>query len=473
LATGSIKFGGLASGIDTTAIIAALMGVERLPVKRMEQERVDVVKRQSLIRDLNTMLLELRESARGIDNRSDSLVANASKEELLATSAKSSDATILDASSSGSAAPGTYSVRVEALATAARRVSAAYGAATDLVGQAGDTLSIAYGGAAAIDLTLDGTESLQDVADLVNESANNDGSVRASILDDGQGGFRLVLSGADVGADDDVTVTTSLVGPLAAPFIDPTRSQSATNARLVVFGTTITRDTNEVSDVVPGVTLKLSGTNDPNVATDAVTVTVSRDGDAIAGKLQTLVDAYNKLREFALRQSTYDSVNKKAGPLSGDVGVRLAERAAQDALTRSFSFPGNPLTSLSGIGIEFETGGKLSLDRVVLDAALARDPDSVRELLSGNGTTDGAATALARALEPVVRTGDGMLAQRLGSIDDEIRGIDGRIERAERRLDAVEESLTRRFTALEQLISNFQSSSGFLDRIAASNTRSR
>lgn len=471
MAVGSIKFGGLASGIDTSAIIEALMDVERLPVKRMEDERADVVKRQSLIRDLNSMMLELREAARGIDNRTDTLAARASKEELLSTSAESSNETVLGASSSGSALPGTYSVRVTQLATAARRVSASYGAATDLVGSGSGTLSIAYGGTAPIDLTLDGTETLSDLAELINEDANNDGSVRASILDDGQGGFRLVIAGADVGTDDDVTLTTSLTGPLGAPFIDAAASQSATDAQLVVFGVTVTRASNEISDVVPGVTLKLTGTNDPNVATDAVTVTVSRDGDAIAAKLQTLVDAYNKLREFGLRQSTYDSVNRKAGPLSGDIGLRLAEKAAQDVISRSFSFAGNPFTSLSAIGIEFETGGKLSLDRVVLDEALATDPDSVRELLSGDGTTDGAATALARALEPVVRSGDGILAERLDSIDDEIDDIDDRIARAELRLDAIEESLTRRFSALEKLIADFQSSSTFIDRITATNTR--
>lgn len=473
MAVGSIKFGGLASGIDTSAIIEALMDVERLPVKRMEDDRADVVQRQSLIRDLNTMMLELRESARAIDNRSDSLTARSSKEELLATVAESSNETVLTATSTGSAAPGTYSVRVEQLATAARRVSAAYDSAADPVGQGGDTLSIAYGGTATIDLALDGTESLSDVADLINENANNDGSVRASILDDGQGGFRLIIAGTDVGTDDDVIVTTSLPGPLGLPFIDDARSQSATDAQLVVFGTTITRKTNEVSDVIPGVTLKLTATNDPAILTDAVSVTVSRDGEAIAEKLQKLVDAYNKVREFGLRQSTYDTVNKKAGLLSGDIGLRLAEKAAQDVIARSFSFAGNPYTSLSSIGIEFEVGGKLSLDRTVLDAAVATDPDSVRELLSGDGTVDGAATALARSLEPIVRSGDGVLAERLDAIDDEIDGIDDRIARYELRLDAIEESLTRRFSALEQLIADFQSSSSFLDRITAANTKSR
>jgi flagellar hook-associated protein 2 len=471
LALGSIKFGGLASGLDTTAIVEALMDVERLPIDRMRDERADVVRRQSLIRDLNTMLLDLRNAARDVDNRSDSLAARASDEELLATSAKSSQETVLTTSSTGSALPGTYSVRVLQLATAARRVSAAYGAATDLVGAG--TVTIAYGGTSPIELTLDGTESLADLASLVNEDADNDGSVRASLLDDGQGGVRLVISGADVGSDDDVTVTTSLTGPGGVPFVDAAVSRSATDAQLQVFGIDLTRPSNEVTDVIEGVTLNLTGTNDPDVATDAVTVTVSRDGDAIAGKLEKLVSAYNKLRDFALRQSTYDSVNKKAGLLSGDTGLRLAERAAQDALGRQFTFAGNPFQSLSAIGFEFEKDGKLSLDRVKLDAALAQAPESVSQLLSGDGTSDGAATALARALEPVVRTGDGVLAERIDAIDDQVRSIDDRIARAEARLDSVEESLTRRFAALERLISDFQSSSTYLDRISAINSKSR
>lgn len=470
MAVGSIKFSGLASGIDTAAIVEALMGVERQPLSRMQADRADVLKRQGLIRDLNTMLLDLRNAARAIDNRSDTLTTAASSEELLATRASSSNESVLGASSSGAAAPGTYSVRVEALATAARRITAAYAAATDVVGQAGDTLSIEYGGAAPIALTLDGSERLADLADLVNQSPENDGSVRASLLDDGQGGVRLVLAGADVGADDDVTVATTIQGPGGAAFVDADLSRSATDARLVVYGVTVTRGSNEITDVIDGVTLRLIGVNDPDVVTDAVSVTVSRDEEAIAAKLQTFVDAYNKVREFALRQSTYDSVNKKAGLLSGDTGLRLAESAVQTVLAARHAFAGNALDSLSSIGIAFEKDGKLSFDRAKLSDALSADPGSVRELLSGDGTTDGVATALARALEPIVRSGDGLLAGRIRGYDDEVRAIDGRIARFETRLDQIEESLVRRFTALETLISQLQSSSSFLDRITAIST---
>jgi flagellar hook-associated protein 2 len=473
LAVGSIKFGGLASGIDTSAIIDALMDVERLPLQRIHVERADPVTRQSLIRDLNTMLLDLRTAARAIDNRSDTLVARSTKEELLATAAESSNESVLTATSSGTAGPGTHSVRVNALATAARRVSGAYAAATDGVGANGDTLSIAYGGTAPIAITLTGSETLEDLADLVNEHVDNDGSVRASILDDGAGGVRLILAGADVGSDANITVTTSLSAPGAVPFIDAALSQDATDAQLVVFGVPVTRNSNEISDVIPGVTLKLTGTNDPNVATDAVTVTVTRDADAIATKLQTLVDAYNKIREFALRQATYDSVNRKAGLLSGDAGLRMAERSAQGVIANLYEFAGNPFESLSAIGLEFEKDGKLTLDRTVLDAALAEDPDSVRQLLSGDGVTDGAATALARALDPLVRSGDGVFAERIAGFDDEVDAIDDRIARFEDRLARIEESLTRKFSALEQLISQLQSSSTFLDRIAAQRTSSR
>lgn len=470
MAVGSIKFSGLASGIDSAAIVEALMDVERQPLSRMQADRADVLKRQSLIRDLNTMLLDLRNAARAIDNRSDTLVSGAGSEELLATRASSSNESVLGASSSGTAPPGTYSVRVEALATAARRVSAAYGAATDVVGQAGDTLSIEFGGAAPIALTLAGTETLADLADLVNQSPENDGSVRASLLDDGQGGVRLILAGADVGADDDVTVTTTIQGPGGAAFVDAALSQAATDARLVVYGVTVTRGSNEISDVIDGVTLSLAGVNDPNVATDAVSVTVSRDEEAIAGKLQAFVDAYNKVRDFALRQATYDAVNKKAGILSGDTGLRLAESAVQKVLAARYPFAGNALDSLSSLGIEFQKNGKLTLDRAKLSDALAGDPGAVRELLSGDGATDGIATALARALEPIVRSGDGLLAERIGGYDDEVRAIDGRIARFETRLDRIEEGLVRRFTALETLISQLQSSASFLDRITAIST---
>lgn len=462
---GRLTFGGLATGLDTSALVDALIGVERQPVRRM-QARVDQVReQQELLRRLNTLLLAIREAARAIDNRSESLATRALEEELLAQRASSSDPDRLGAVASPSAAPGSHAVRVEALASAARRVSAAFASADAVVGSAGDTLRLDFGGETPIEITLSGDTTLAELADLVASHEANDGSVRASLLDDGQGGVRLIFSGVRTGAAHDVAVTTSLAGPGGAPFLDAALSRDAADARLVVLGVPIARASNEVSDALPGVTLSLRSVNDPDDPDDAFAVTVVRDDEAIAGRVQALVDAYNALRDFSLEQATVNAATEKAGPLSGDFTLRTVERTVQRALADLPQLANNPFRSLADIGIRFDRDGRLTLDRAALVTALDQNAGAVRQLLSGDGTHDGIATALGRALDDLTRTGDGTVTRRISSLDARARDLERQIERMEERLARREEQLLLQFSALERLVSSFQASAGFLAKI--------
>lgn len=464
--TGSrITFGGLASGLDTNALIEALIQAERAPLRRLEARRADVSDQQSRFRDLNSRLLRLREAASAIDNRISQLEAPSLDEEFLAFQAETSDEAVLTATAdgTGTATAGSFAVRVEQLATAAREVSAAYSSASDTVGSDGDTLSIDFGGESTIDITITSSTTVQSLRDEINAHADNDGSVRAELLDDGSGSVRLVISGTQTGADNDLSITTTLTAPGGGSFLDASLSQDAQDARLRVFGVTITRSSNDVSDAIPGITLHLAGVNDPNDTSDEETVTVDRDDEAVATKLQELVDAYNDVRDFARAQVEVDSDTNRAGPLSGNAVVRSLEQQVRQVVGDVYSFTGNPFSTLSEIGVRFDADGRLSLDQTVLSAALDEDPLAVRQLLSGDGTADGAATALARSLDPVIRSGDGTLARIDSNFSDRLDQLDDSIARMEDRIARREELLIQRFTELERLVTAFQSQSTFLN----------
>lgn len=458
---GRLSFGGLATGIDTAAIIEALLDVERQPVRRLEAQQGDVRTQQGLLRQFNGLLLALRDAARAIDNRSDTLASVATEEELLALTAESSDSDALGVSADGRAAPGVYDVRVERLATSARLVSAAFASADDVVGGAGDTIQIDFGGASPLEIELAGDTTLTGIRDAINGDSDNQGDLRAALLDDGLGGVRLVISGTRTGAAHDLTLGGTLVGPGGAAFLDAALSRPAENARLVVLGVPIERAGNEIGDALPGVSLALRRVNDPLDPADAHTVTVSRDDEAVAGRFQALVDAWNAVREFTVKQGTVGA-DEQAGPLSGDFTLRTVERTLQGVLQGTRAFAGNGFASLGAVGIAFDRSGKLTLDRARLGEALDQDPDSVRELLSGDGTTDGIATALARSLDALVRTGDGAVTSRIASLDRRVDQLQDAIDRLEDRLGRREESLVRQFASLERLISTLQASAGFL-----------
>ncbi|MFQ5417014.1 MAG: flagellar filament capping protein FliD [Myxococcota bacterium] len=461
-----VTFSGLASGLDTGVLIQALLDFERRPLNLLEARKSDLESGQSLLRDLNQRLLTLREAARAIDNRTSGLTAAAVSEELLSYKASSSDESLIEVEAGDGAQPGTSAIRIDQLANVARRVSAGFTDADQSIATAAETLTIDFGAGQQISLAVPAGTTLNGLRDLINQDASNDGSVRADVLFDGSG-YRLTVSGVASGAANDVTVTTSLTGPAGGAFIDAALGQNASDAQLVYLGIPVTRASNDITDLIPGVTLRLRGAHDPASPTDTVDVDVSRDDDAIAAKLTALVDAYNAVRDFSLAQSAVDPNSDRGGLLSGDALVRGVEQRLQLTLGGFYSFTGNSLGSLGQIGIRFDSEGRLGLDQEVMRAALDADPLAVRELLSGDGTTDGVATALARVLEPIVRTGDGTLALRDAAIDQRIESFEQQIERFEARLEKREESLLLQFSRLETLISSFQGQSSFLASLTA------
>jgi flagellar hook-associated protein 2 len=446
-----IRVGGLASGLDTNALVSALMQLERRPLTLVQQQKRDVETQQTLFGELGSKLAALRDAAAAIDNLSSTLAAPSVGEEFLAWKTTVSDESVLSARVTGTATPDSTDVRVVQLATSARRVSGSFTSDVDPIAVEGDTLVIDHGGAAPISLTVAaGGASLRDLASLVNADPNNAGAVRADVVFDGTG-YRLLVLGTESGATHDVTLTTSIAGPGGGAFLDAAAGQAAGDASLEVFGLSITRPSNTVSDLIPGVTLELHA-----VSATAVQVQVERDDEAVGDKLQALVDAYNGVMEFIDAQSRFDAEREQAGPLSGDGVLRDVQMRIQRLATVGVAIPGNPFTSLAGFGVSFDDEGRLALDRTALSDALAEDAQGVRQILSGDGTTEGIALAFVRAIDPLVEAGTGLLAARSDALESRIAGLDRSIERLEERLERREELLVQQFTRLESLIATLQ-----------------
>lgn len=445
-----LRLGGLASGLDTAALIDAVMAVERRPLSLVQQRKADVELEKQLFRDLNTKLLALREAASALDNRNTGLSGPAIEEELFSYLATSSDESVLSARASSSASAGAQDVTVTALAGAARFVSNPWSSPSDNL-LPRRRIEIHYGGAAPIEFRLPtGPRSLELLRDLINTDPDNDGSVQADILFDGSG-YRLILSGTQTGAANALTIFTNINGEGGGAFFDPALEVAASDAQLEVLGVPITRESNTIEDAIPGVSLSLRGTS-----ASPVQVQVERDDESIAAKFQTFVDAYNEVIDFVLNQARVDPANETSGPLSGDATVRQVEQQVQRSLVQRFIFTDNPFQSVAELGVSLDADGRLELDAEKLAAALDTDGLGVRELLGGDGVSDGAFTALARILDPITETVTGSLAIRDQGFDDRIAGLDRQIERMELRLEQRELFLVRRFAELETTLANLQ-----------------
>ena len=105
-------------------------------------------------------------------------------------------------------------------------------------------------------ITVDSSNNtLAGLRDAINRANTN---VRASIVQDGDNSYRLMVSSKESGTANALTISSSLAGGTAPTFSNLQAAQDAT----VKLGTgsnaiTVTRSSNLVGDLIPGVTLNL------------------------------------------------------------------------------------------------------------------------------------------------------------------------------------------------------------------------
>jgi flagellar hook-associated protein 2 len=277
----------------------------------------------------------------------------------------------------------------------------------------------------------DATTTLADLTAALNASGS---PVSAALINTGDGSgapYRLVLSAKGTGTQGALTVDTSGINVL-----DPSQVTTVTPARdaeLSVGGATITRSSNTVGDLLPGVTLTL-------VKAGTSTVTVGTDPAATSAKAQALVDALNGVFGSVSAQTAYNATTKKGGPLSGETLARGISNALTDDVLGA---TGTGMTKvLSQLGIETTRSGTLTFNSSTFAAAMQKDPDGVASLLSGFAKTVGDYAKQATSSSGITTT-----AAR--SAGDEARRRQDQIDAFEVRMAALETSYRAKFSALD------------------------
>lgn len=447
----SITFGGLSSGLDTNAIIDKLVSSSRAPIAVLQRKRADYQSQRSTLSTLTARLGNLRGAAQTMNTATSFKVATAT----------SSDSTALVATASSSASPGVYQLQVTAMAQAERSYSLGLSAKdqTGLVGSGSFTVQV--GAAAAVTITVDDTtDTLQSVADKINAS---DALVNAAIVSDGSA-FRLVVMGQASGSANAITFTedAGLAGKLGLSRLDAQR-QAATDTTVEMDGLSFTSASNQLSSVIPGVTLTAKQLT---AGADPVTVSVGLDAQAVAAKVTDLVDNYNAVVKVLSAQYTVGK-GGRTDTLIGDAATRNVQRQLQQTMTEAVAGLGGRYTALAQVGVKTQRDGTLAVDAGALHAALADDVDAVSRLFTstedlGTGLGDGIAVRLSRAIDQMVNPTNGSLKDRVSGIDRSVALIDDRIASVEHSLTRYEETLRKQFAAMEQLMAGYQSQSSFL-----------
>jgi flagellar hook-associated protein 2 len=286
------------------------------------------------------------------------------------------------------AATGDHTLQISQLATAQKVIGSSVSDQTAALGYSG-TFSIGLSGGTSANISVTSDMSLQGIVDAVNAQTSTT-DVQASIVEVSSGQFEMVLSGTQDAAN---ITTSSVSGDDVLNKLGVTDSsgaftdvlQVAQPAEFTLDGVSLTRDTNDVTDVLTGVTFNLLQ-DTPSGTT--LNISIAPDTSQIQTALQTLVTAYNAFRDDVSSQSQLgsDGTVSSSSVLFGDGTMRDITTQMEQALNTSIGG-----TSLSSLGLSFSSTNDLVLDTSTLSTALSENLSGVMSLLTAQTTTSSSA----------------------------------------------------------------------------------
>ena len=156
-----------------------------------------------------------------------------------------------------------------------------------------------------------------------------------------------------------------------------TETASAQNAAFTIDGVTISRTTNEVTDVIDGATLSLL-----NTTTSAAVVSVSTSKDKVLAALESLVEEVNNLASQLAVLTERGLNGGEKGALASETSVRaISDRLKKITTEPIFGYGENPVY-LANLGVSTTKTGGLKINERMFDLAFKDDPQALTALFS-------------------------------------------------------------------------------------------
>lgn len=369
-----------ASGLDTDSLIESAVEQRTARADTIDAKVTANEEKIAAYQELQTLIEAVTDAVDGLALPAySSLGSENSFDARSASLSSSSGGTVtgLAVDVTSDAINGDYEIEVLQLAQA-MKISASTGSSTEAIGAAG-VMSLGVEGGETVDITVTATTTLSDLAKAINAQSDKTG-VQASLISLDSSTVQLVLSATDTNqtivissvSGDDVAQTIGLTDDTGA-FANVLRE--ALPSIVTVDGATVTRDTNELTDVIEGVSLSLSGVTD-----GASTLTITTDSSAVKTAITDFVDAYNALKQYMLDQSAVSSDGGKDedAVLFADSVMRMLDSTLQTLINAGSDAASDDITMFSDMGITWTSNGLLEIsDETALNNAILSNLDAL------------------------------------------------------------------------------------------------
>ncbi|AAY90928.1 flagellar hook protein FliD [Pseudomonas protegens] len=452
---------GLGSGLDTGAIVKALVAADKA-AKQGQIDRATTTNSASIsgIGTLQSLLSTFQStlSVAGLGSSVNPAFAG--------FAATSSDSKTVDATADNYAVAGKYSVTVKNLATSSKVASAAFSGGNTSAIPSG-TLNITQNGI-NYPLTVGANATLQSVRDSINaDSKMNMAGLSANIVTDSFGS-RLVIGSEKTGAGTDISVSgiAGLEIDGTQPMSSDTNPASAASsgnigglAKDAVFsvdGMQLTSKTNTVTQAISGLKLNLVAPT-----TTPITVTVATNTEGLKTSIQKFVDAYNAVAN-GITTLTKPSLDDSGNPtipaqLTGDSLPRSILAAIRAPLSETGA--GDKLTVLAQLGITTnQKTGALDFDDKKFTAAMTDKKlgGEVQKLFTGDGTNPGLLERMTNAIKPFTQgvgsMTEGILTTRTKTLDITKKKLSDQQDALDRRVATLTAVLTKKYNDMDTLV---------------------
>ncbi|MGX5029432.1 flagellar filament capping protein FliD [Enterobacter asburiae] len=397
------------------------------------------------------------------------------------STAVSSTNTAFTATTTADASVGSYVVNVNQVAKAQALTTGSYTTNTELLGDTtGTTRKITItqpGTKTPLEVNLaDGDTSLAGIASAINKA---NGNVTASVIKAKDGDYRLMLSSKTTGMDGEMTISVTGDDKLQSAIgYDSTAktgaltvNTAAQNAIVVVNDIKIERQSNTISDALPGMTFTVKAESKADEMLE-----VTRATDANQKAVTDWVTAYNSLQSTINSLTKYVAVDAGAGgqstsngALVGDANVRGIQSQLRGLLTE---VQAGSVQIMAQLGITQDpvkgadgTVGNLKVDTDKLKKALTDNPTAVQQYFIGDGKKTGLATQMNNTLTTMLSTSTGsagVIQNAKDGINKTLKTLGERYDSMEASIDATMARYKAQFTSLDVLVTKMTNTANYL-----------
>ncbi len=473
LGSGSpLQVTGLASGLDTNAIVTALMATQ-------QQQVTNLTNQQTGLTAMNTQLTSIQAALSKVATDAQALGSPSLFSFTQTISSTNSTLVGATATSNNGAVVGGYSVSVQNLASASQRTfSFSSPSSADTITIDGQQVSLAAGASA------------QDLVNAINNNQN--ATVWATVTaSPNNGPATVVLSDRATGAPDATGDFINVSDPGGALTEQTQFAQAGVNAQYTINGVAGQASSNTITgaavsgtpnsttgqgatQTIPGVSLSLNGVT----GSTPVSVTVGSPAPStqnIQTAIQQFVTDYNSAISTIQTQLTQSpsSSDPTQGTLFGDSDLQQLLSNMREQMDATLGGLTGNVTSMLDIGVstgaasgsgapsQSSISGNLTLDTSALTQALTSNSTAVHQMLQSWSIN------FSFMVNNEAAPG-GVISQRIQGDDTQISYLGNQIDNLNAANSAKQAELVQQFAQMEAMLSSNQSTSSWLtSQIAA------